>query len=139
MMWWDSGEHMIKGPTSSGVWLHCVEQGEHLGEPPWLPQASSLSVSFTPSCWLLLSLGIPQLYLVAPFHPFLGLSGSFLFLSSCCISSAQVPQRGRAGGSSGGCLALEGGGTARGQVWAGLSGKLQQHGQGESGLHQVMV
>lgn len=56
-MWWGLGEHMIKWATSSGVWLwlHCVKQGEYLGEPPWLLTAPSLSISFTFSCHLLLS------------------------------------------------------------------------------------
>lgn len=82
---------------------------------------SSLSISCTPSCGLLLSLRITQVYLVAPFHPFLGALWVFLLLlSSCSVSSAHVPPAGPEGCRLCGCMALAGGGIATAKVWPGL-------------------
>lgn len=128
----ESNELLWCGGIQGNIWLNDLQVGS--GCIVWsrvniwvsLPGSLMASSLFYP---LLLPTPFPGHTPVipsAPFHPFLGLSGSFLFPSPCSVSSAQVPQRGRVGGSSGGCLSLAGGGTARAQVWAGLSGKLQQ-------------
>lgn len=77
-----------------------------------------------------LSLPIPQLYLGPHFHPFFVALQVFLVPFIPLSAQARFPQWGWMGGTQLWWLHV-GGGIARAKVLAGLSGKLQEPGEGE--------
>lgn len=149
---WINDLRAVRPMRGCVVWSRGGYLDEHTAEPWGLPGSHGAS-SYSPSCATFLPPApSPGVFLAFPFQHILWLSGSSFSFSVCSVSSAQVPLERTGERQLWWLWALTGGngagrqeaagqeqGLLGGEVWACLSGKPQLSGEGEFGLHRVLV